>query len=85
MIHSKIDKILEQIVAGNEELEKKSGHFSEIRRDIDTRAQVQDADLEKVLRRVKELIENLFGTNFVSDNWKKIEDELEENLKELKK
>lgn len=84
MIHSKIDRILEQIVAGDEELEKKSDHFSKIRRDVDIRAQAQDADLEKVLRRAKELIENLFGTNFVSNNWKKIEDELKENLKELK-
>lgn len=85
MLHSKIEKILTEVVAGNEELQKLERHFHSIESEIDGMAKKSDADLDDILKRAKVLIERLFGGVFMNKNWSKIEDEIEENLRELKK
>ena len=87
MLQSKIENILKEAVEGNEAMEKLSGHFHAIEREIDGMANEPEADLDEILRRAKELIKRVFESdyNFFASSWNKIEDKIEKNLKELKK
>lgn len=86
MLQSKIENILEEIVIGNEKMEKLNSRFHAVEREIDDMANKPEADLNEILRRAKEVIKRVFESdyNFFAGNWSKIEDEIEKNLKELK-
>ncbi|MFA6382974.1 MAG: hypothetical protein WCX17_00950 [Parcubacteria group bacterium] len=87
MSQSKIEDILEEVVRGNEKVEKLSGRFHAVESEIDNMAGKPEADLDKILRRAKELIYRVFDgyhSSFLDSKWSGIEDKIEKNLKDLK-
>lgn len=83
MQHSQMKNILNEVVRGNEELEKKSSHFHGIEKEIDDMANKPDADIDKIKARAKVLIERLCGEVFADEKWNSIENKLEHNLRKL--
>jgi hypothetical protein len=87
MLRSNIGRILEKVVAGDEKLEPLKRHFHGIESEIDNMANKPDADINAILRRAKELISRAFGGNhaWLESKWRDIEEDIEEELRELTK
>lgn len=87
MPESKIENILEEVVKGNEDMEKLSGRFHAVEYEIDSMAEKPEVGLDEILDRAKVLIKRVFESdyNFFANNWNEIEKEIKKNLIKLKK
>lgn len=87
MLRSNIEKILKEVISGNEELNRLEEKFHSVEYDIDNMADKPEADLDEILRRAKELIYRIFDghRSFLDSKWSGIEDKIEKNLQGLKK
>ncbi|HPX94030.1 MAG TPA: hypothetical protein PLF30_00485 [Candidatus Moranbacteria bacterium] len=89
MIYSKFEKVVKEKISDEDVLGKIGNKLHDIEREIDGMANRNDADLNEILRRTKELLERAFRNSlgssiWVGKNWKDIKEDIEHNLRELK-
>jgi hypothetical protein len=87
MLHSKIEQILKENIASNEELAGTEHKFHAVEYEIDNMANKSDADFDRIIHRAKELIQRVFDGHrgWLDGRWPSIEKDIEENLKDLKR
>lgn len=87
MLHSKIERILQDVVSGDEKLEPLKRHFHSIEYTIDNMANKPDADINVILSEAKKLIYRAFEGKhaWLDSKWRDIEDDIKKELRELTK
>ena len=85
ILHSKIDKILEENIGEDEELLKKiKNNRGAIERKIDGMLKGEDIDIDSAIEEAKILIERLFGGIWVKNNWYNVEKDLRKKIESSK-
>jgi hypothetical protein len=86
MLHSKIEEILQKNIVGEESLSGIEKKFHAVEYEIDNMAQKNNADMNKIIQRAKELIYRIFDGHhdWLDRRWLNIKNDIEKNLKDLK-
>ena len=85
ILHSNIDKILEENIGEDEELLKKiKNNRGAIERKIDGMLKGEDIDIDSAIEEAKILIERLFGGIWVKNNWYNVEKDLRKKIESSK-
>jgi len=80
MLHSKIGEVLRKNIDDEELLNSTKDKFHAIEYEIDNMLNKPDADLEIIFRRLKTLLERVFGAIWVSKKWHDIKKDIELNI-----